>query len=61
MNYKSTRDISVNVKSAVAIAKGLSPDGGLFVPESLPVISTDTFFDLHLFIQCFAYRANSIK
>ena len=41
MNYKSTRDISVNVKSAVAIAKGLSPDGGLFVPESLPVISTD--------------------
>ncbi len=41
MNYKSTRDSSVSVKSAVAIAKGLSPDGGLFVPESLPVISTD--------------------
>ena len=39
MNYKSTRDNNINVKSSEAIAKGLSPEGGLFVPDSVPVIS----------------------
>ena len=39
MNYTSTRDTSINVKSSEAIAKGLSPEGGLFVPDSIPVIS----------------------
>ena len=39
MNYKSTRDSSVSVKSADAIAKGLSADGGLFVPDSIPIVS----------------------
>lgn len=33
MNYKSTRDVKVNVPSAYAISQGLSSDGGLFVPE----------------------------
>ena len=31
MNYKSTRDVKVNVPSAYAISQGLSADGGLFV------------------------------
>jgi len=39
MNYKSTRDSNISVKSSEAIAKGLSPEGGLFVPESIPAIS----------------------
>ena len=39
MNYKSTRDNNINVKSSEAIAKGLSPEGGLFIPDSIPVIS----------------------
>lgn len=39
MNYKSTRDNDISVKSSEAIAKGLSPEGGLFVPDSIPVIS----------------------
>ncbi|MBE7055506.1 MAG: threonine synthase [Ruminococcaceae bacterium] len=39
MNYKSTRDNSISVKSSEAIAKGLSAEGGLFVPDSIPVIS----------------------
>ncbi len=39
MNYKSTRDNNISVKSSEAIAKGLSPEGGLFVPDSIPVIS----------------------
>lgn len=41
MNYKSTRDNSVSVKSAEAIVKGLSYEGGLFLPESIPSVSMD--------------------
>ena len=41
MYYKSTRDSSVNVTSAQAIAQGISVDGGLFVPSEIPSISMD--------------------
>ena len=34
--YKSTRDDSVKVTASQAILKVLAPDGGLFVPESIP-------------------------
>ena len=34
--YRSTRDDSVKVTASQAILKGLSADGGLFVPESIP-------------------------
>jgi len=37
MQYTSTRDSSVRVDSATAIANGISPDGGLYVPVELPV------------------------
>lgn len=36
MRYVSTRDAGHTVTSAGAIAQGLSADGGLFVPETLP-------------------------
>ena len=36
--YKSTRDSRLRVKASEAILKGLAPDGGLFVPEKLPVL-----------------------
>ena len=39
--YKSTRDSSIRVESAAAIAKGISEEGGLFVPESIPSVSMD--------------------
>lgn len=39
--YKSTRDSSIRVESAAAIAKGISEEGGLFVPESIPSLSMD--------------------
>lgn len=39
MNYNSTRDNTISVKSSEAIAKGLSAEGGLFIPESVPKIS----------------------
>ena len=41
MRYISTRDIEKKnyVSSAFAIKQGLSPDGGLYVPESFPAVS----------------------
>jgi len=41
MQYQSTRDKNIAVSSAQAIKKGISPDGGLFVPVSIPQISLD--------------------
>ena len=34
--YRSTRDDNVRVTASEAILKGLSDDGGLFVPEKIP-------------------------
>ena len=39
MNYYSTRDKKTARDWASAIALGLSPDGGLFVPEAFPVLT----------------------
>jgi threonine synthase len=39
MRYQSTRDKSISFTSAEAIARGLSRDGGLFVPEEIPALS----------------------
>ncbi|MDE5600386.1 MAG: threonine synthase, partial [Oscillospiraceae bacterium] len=41
MLYKSTRNSKNEVSAAKAIVKGISDDGGLFVPCSLPKISLD--------------------
>ena len=43
MIYRSTRDASVRVKSATAISQGISADGGLFVPESIPTLDAEDF------------------
>ena len=39
MNYSSTRDGSKSVPSSVCLLKGISSDGGLFVPQSFPQLS----------------------
>ena len=39
MNYVSTRDTAVKVSASQAITKGISSEGGLFVPENLPKVS----------------------
>ncbi len=36
ISYRSTRDNGVHISAAQAIARGISADGGLFVPETLP-------------------------
>ena len=46
MQFKSTRDASVSVSSAMAIKTGLSLDGGLFLPESIPCVDLDTINSL---------------
>lgn len=46
MQYKSTRNNSISLTSAKAIKQGLSTEGGLFVPESIPQISLDEIIDM---------------
>ena len=41
MRYHSTRNKNPNVSFTEAALCGLAPDGGLFVPETLPVYSSD--------------------
>ncbi|MBO4426372.1 MAG: threonine synthase [Clostridiales bacterium] len=41
MNYISTRGYDKKYSAAEAIITGIAPDGGLFVPETIPAISKD--------------------
>ncbi|MCI7759848.1 MAG: threonine synthase, partial [[Eubacterium] saphenum] len=41
MNYASTRNSSLKVSSAHAIVKGLSDEGGLYVPENIPAFTEE--------------------
>ena len=41
MFYNSTRNSNVKVSSAEAITQGISAEGGLFVPESIPELSLE--------------------
>ncbi len=43
MNYISTRDKSIKVSAAKAIAQGISVEGGLFVPDTFPCFTEDDF------------------
>ncbi|MBQ7101972.1 MAG: threonine synthase, partial [Clostridia bacterium] len=46
MMYTSTRDNSVKVTAAQAIANGISKDGGLFVPTEIPTLTLDELNEL---------------
>jgi threonine synthase len=43
MRYLSTRGGTLPEPLGVALAAGIAPDGGLFVPEALPLFRTDAF------------------
>ncbi|HHW46305.1 MAG TPA: threonine synthase [Clostridiales bacterium] len=43
MYYNSTRDNSAKVTAAQAIVQGISKEGGLFVPETFPVLNNSDF------------------
>ena len=38
INYSSTRGGENNVTASMAILKGLAADGGLFMPDHIPVL-----------------------
>lgn len=40
MTYKSTRDSTLRLTAAQVISRGISQEGGLFVPESLPQVGS---------------------
>ncbi len=46
MLYFSTRNSKEKVTASQAISRGLAPDGGLYVPESLPQLSLDAIKEL---------------
>ena len=46
MQYQSTRNKAIAVSAAEAIKQGLSVDGGLFVPESIPSVTIDEIGEL---------------
>ena len=46
MKYTSTRDSKLKVESSFAILNGISKEGGLFVPESIPALSKEDFENL---------------
>ena len=43
MRYRSTRNESEYVPSARAIINGIAPDGGLYLPESVPALTAEDF------------------
>ena len=43
MNYISTRNKNEKVTAAAAIARGISVEGGLFVPENIPTLTAEDF------------------
>ena len=58
MMYNSTRDSQVSVSAAQAIAQGISREGGLFVPETLPELTHD---DLQALVPCtYVQRATAV-
>ncbi len=46
MQFKSTRNSSISITSAEAIKQGLSEEGGLFVPETIPQMSDSEISEL---------------
>jgi threonine synthase len=43
MRFKSTRDPNLTAGFADALAQGLAPDGGLYVPQAWPHLAPETF------------------
>ena len=46
MLYNSTRNSEIRVESANAITQGISAEGGLFVPEEIPAITSEEIVSL---------------
>lgn len=55
MKYTSTRDASVAVSAAQAVVDGISADGGLYVPKSIPKLDWRSLTDM-----AYAERADAV-
>lgn len=60
LNYRSTRGGDQGVTASAAIVKGLASDGGLFVPETMPVMNKDLNQLKDLSYQDLAYEVMSL-
>ena len=49
MNYYSLNKKAANVDFREATIKGQAPDKGLFFPESIPRIATETIKNIHAY------------
>ena len=38
MKYQSTRNHALTASPAAAVLRGIAPDGGLYMPEAIPVL-----------------------
>ena len=38
MKYQSTRNHALTASPAAAVLQGIAPDGGLYMPEAIPVL-----------------------
>ncbi|HEY8938308.1 MAG TPA: threonine synthase [Cyclobacteriaceae bacterium] len=47
MNFYSTNNKNQKVSLEQAVTKGLAPDNGLYMPEHIPVLSSDFFANIH--------------
>ncbi len=47
MHYYSTRNKKLRVTLREAVLKGLAPDGGLYMPASIPILGRDELEELH--------------
>ncbi len=57
MYYISTRDASLRYTASEAIVQGLSRDGGLFLPASIPQLSREDLEQL----AGLCYRGRAVK
>ncbi len=57
--YRSTRSDAAPITASAAILKGLSPDGGLFVPETIPALKKPLSYLAGLSYQELAYEIMS--
>ncbi len=58
--YRSTRDSSIRVTASQAVLQGLSPDGGLYVPEAIPALEKSMEDLAKLNYQELAYEVMSL-
>jgi threonine synthase len=52
MQFLSTRDPSHHVGLSAALARGIAPDGGLYVPEVFPTLSVEAFAGCDTVAEC---------